>query len=237
MQKILFAFIGVALCGLGGAELSAQPKSHAEEFKGSQATLFETRSDIQAFSKRMDRAVDRQDLTDAIVDLSLLYLRVLGDERFPRSPTLQANRGRIAAKLRAASKKFQRMEKQADRTTLAHNSKPATGAADEAAFRAAVMDQHFHLAARAIGGTGPTMYFASGMQGTSGHFYHGRAAAGVGDLGPELLNLIQTVIHPDFWNVNGGSGRAHYYQPMRVIVVTATMRVHEDMTSLLQRLR
>ena len=178
MQKILFAFIGVALCGLGGTELFAQSKSYDQEFKGSQATLFETRSDIQAFSKRMDRAVDRQDLTDAIVDLSLLYLRVLGDERFPRSPTLQANRGRIAAKLRAASKKFQRMEKQADRKVLPHYSNPTTGVADDVAFRAAVMDQHFHLAARAIGGTGPTMYFASGMQGTSGYFNHGRAAGG-----------------------------------------------------------
>ncbi len=237
MRNMLLAFSGVALFCLCGSELLAQSESKDGEADNSQVSLFETRGDIQAFSKRMDRAVDRQDLTDAVIDLGSLYLRVIGDERFSRSRTLQANRGRIATKLREAGKKIQRLEERASRKAPSQYTNSVPRVSDDELYRAALIDQHFHLAARAIGGAGPAMYFASGMQGTSGHFYHGRAAGGAGDLGPELLNLIQTVIHPDFWNVNGGAGRAHYYRPMRVIVVTATMRVHEDMTSLLQRLR
>ena len=55
----------------------------------------------------------------------------------------------------------------------------------------------------------------------------GRGGAAVRDSGQELVDLIQTTIAPDSWDVNGGPGSIVYYQPLRVIVVRQTDRVHE----------
>lgn len=201
------------------------------------ATLYETKKDIEAFSKRLDNALTHQEMLDATIDLSTLYLRVISDPRFQRSKVLQANRGRIATKLQQAAKKIRRGDSSTDRSRFADAATDARDTLNADDLVAKVIDQHLCISAHAIGATGPAMYYASGMQGASGYFQEQRMAGNPVDHGPALLQLIQTVIHPDFWNVNGGSGRAHYYRAQRVLVVTATMRVHEDMTGLLNRLR
>jgi hypothetical protein len=54
-----------------------------------------------------------------------------------------------------------------------------------------------------------------------------KGGAAVRDSGQELVDLIQTTIAPDSWDVNGGPGSIVYYQPLRVLVVRQTDRVHE----------
>lgn len=205
-----------------------------------QATLYETLGDIKAFSKRLDNAEDDVERIDAIVDLGALYLRVVGDPRFFRSEVLQGNRGRIAAKLQKARKLIEKAKRQAAKERGSSASRYVTEASGDVTLRgleSAVIDKQWLMITHAVGGASPSMYYSSGMHGTSGHFYRGRGGGLPDDNGDELLDLIRTIIHPDFWQINGGSGRAYYYQPLRILVVRATQRVHEDMQSLLERLR
>jgi hypothetical protein len=226
---------------LGSGHLLAQQR-RGEQDSG-EATLYETRGDIRAFSRRMDNAADDLELADAIVDLGSLYLRVVGDSRFPRSEILQANRGRLAMKLKQAERLVERSRQRAagkrsegPKSDSRYVVRSSAAPGDDG-LESAVVDRQWQLAAHAVGGTGPAMYYASGWHGTSGHVYRGRHGGMLDDNGDELLDLIRTVIHPDFWNINGGPGRSYYYQPLRIIVLTATMRVHEDVTNLLERLR
>ena len=57
------------------------------------------------------------------------------------------------------------------------------------------------------------------------------------DDGQELADLIQAVITPDFWEVNGGPGAIVYFQSQHAWVVRATTQAHEDVATLLEALR
>ena len=119
-----------------------------------------------------------------------------------------------------------------------HASTPDTLSIEETReFASAVIDRQWRLLTHSVGATGPSMYHASGMHGTSGHFYRGQYGGILGDHGEELVNLIQTILHPDFWQENGGSMTTYYYQPLRILVVRATTTVHEDLEHFLERLR
>lgn len=48
------------------------------------------------------------------------------------------------------------------------------------------------------------------------------------DYGEDLVELIQKVIAPDFWDVAGGPGTIVYYKSLRVLVISATGEVHEQ---------
>jgi len=58
-----------------------------------------------------------------------------------------------------------------------------------------------------------------------------------GDVGWQLVELIQRVISPDFWDRQGGPGAIYYFAMRRVLVVRATTDVHQDVKDLLQALR
>lgn len=65
----------------------------------------------------------------------------------------------------------------------------------------------------------------------------GRAAGGLQDNGWELIELIQRVVAPDFWDSQGGPGTIRYFALRRVLVVRATTDVHEQIRDLLMALR
>jgi hypothetical protein len=57
------------------------------------------------------------------------------------------------------------------------------------------------------------------------------------DRGPELVNLIQSVVSPRTWDVNGGPGSIVYYGNLRVLVIRAPQHVHGDVSNTLQQMR
>jgi hypothetical protein len=57
------------------------------------------------------------------------------------------------------------------------------------------------------------------------------------DDGPMLVDLVQAVISPDFWDVNGGPGAIVYFPSLHVMVVRATTQTHEEVAALLDALR
>lgn len=45
----------------------------------------------------------------------------------------------------------------------------------------------------------------------------------------ELIELIQTTIEPDHWDVNGGKGSMRYFPNLKVLVVRASGEVHQQL--------
>lgn len=205
-------------------------------------SLFNTLADIKAFSKRMDAADNSLQRTEATVDLASLYLRIVGDSRFLKSERLQGFRGRVAARLRTHQKQIVRARKKAEKASgkskrdMANVSFQAP-VEDVEGMQSAVVDPHWRLLSEMSGSTGPSMYYGSGMYGTAGYFWRGQAGGQQDDNGDELVDLIEAILHPDFWQANGGPGVLYYYQPLRILVVRATTTVHEDLEDFLERLR
>lgn len=63
------------------------------------------------------------------------------------------------------------------------------------------------------------------------------AAAAGGDSGWELVELIQQLVHPNFWETSGGPGTIRYFALRKLLVVRATSDVHEQIRDLLSALR
>ncbi|MGB1814196.1 MAG: hypothetical protein ACPHJ3_02490 [Rubripirellula sp.] len=64
-----------------------------------------------------------------------------------------------------------------------------------------------------------------------------QAAGGVPDTGWRLVELIQRVIAPDFWDSRGGPGSIRYFAMRKVLVIRATTDIHEQVRDLLTALR
>ena len=56
------------------------------------------------------------------------------------------------------------------------------------------------------------------------------------DNGQQLVDLIQNVISPKCWDVNGGACSIYYWQPQHAIVVRATGDVHDEISDTLEQL-
>jgi hypothetical protein len=57
------------------------------------------------------------------------------------------------------------------------------------------------------------------------------------DNGQQLVDLIQTVIRPDTWDINGGPGSIYYWRPGRALVIRQMGDVHDDIGGVLGQLR
>lgn len=57
------------------------------------------------------------------------------------------------------------------------------------------------------------------------------------DYGPELVQLIERVISPEVWDINGGPATIAYYAPGRALVVRAPGEVHPQVGQLVNDLR
>ena len=64
----------------------------------------------------------------------------------------------------------------------------------------------------------------------------GRAAGAAMDNGWELVELIERIVEPDFWESQGGPGSIQYFAMRRLLVVRATSDVHEQIRDLLLKL-
>ncbi|MEC8557270.1 MAG: hypothetical protein VXZ82_19885 [Planctomycetota bacterium] len=65
----------------------------------------------------------------------------------------------------------------------------------------------------------------------------GANAAPGPDYGWYLVNLIRTVIKPEYWSVAGGPGKAIYFPNSRALIIHGSWRIQEDVADLLTALR
>jgi hypothetical protein len=104
-----------------------------------------------------------------------------------------------------------------------HTKEKADGPADVAPENAVLAQQ--------VGGGAPG-------QGLGGQPAGGRPGVPPSfDYGPELVEIIQAVISPKTWDINGGPGAVVYYAPLRVLVVSAPDDVHPQIGDLLGQMR
>ena len=84
------------------------------------------------------------------------------------------------------------------------------------------------------GGASPS---ASAVASTAPAGALGGAGVGPGDAGQDLVDLIQTVIRPASWDVNGGNGSIYYWYPGKCLVIRQTGEVHGEIGDVLDQLR
>jgi hypothetical protein len=232
----------------GESRSSVQPVAEICEIRPADRavnSIADIRRDIDVFTRRLHTAADSSAKIAAMVDLSGLYLQIVGDDRFASLVQLQGLRSRIEGQLLPSVQQMKRRaQKQAGRNSqsdlVADEPKHhgwRTGDEFSVEFTTAIVDPHWQVLSHFAGTTGPVSYHGSGLHGSTGHFLRGNGAGQLFDHGPELVSLIETILLPDFWQPAGGEGVAHYYQPLRVLVVRATTTMHEDLTDLLERLR
>ncbi|MFN0056313.1 MAG: hypothetical protein ACKV0T_29560 [Planctomycetales bacterium] len=74
-----------------------------------------------------------------------------------------------------------------------------------------------------------TQLVRSQVRGAAGRRMGNASLAGGGATvaeAAELIDLIQSTIAPESWDVNGGRGTIRYYRPLHVLVVRQTAEVH-----------
>lgn len=65
----------------------------------------------------------------------------------------------------------------------------------------------------------------------------GGAGGGVQSNGQDLVELIQTVVRPESWDVNGGEGSIFFYSPLKDLVIRQTGEVHGEISETVEALR
>ncbi len=153
---------------------------------------------------------------DAVAALCDLYVVLRSDSRYATSEMLQGDAAKVRRRLLTIAR---RKEIQLGRKEI---SRPA-GLSDrvDAAINAALDDPN--------DSTSQASETRSAV-GAAG----GGAAAGAGW---QLVELIERIVAPDFWESRGGVGSIHYFAMRRVLVVRATSDVHQQVKDLLTALR
>ncbi len=161
---------------------------------------------------RHEAIVDDEDAKEnAITALCDLYVILRNDDRYASSEMLQGDAAKVRRRLLSIARRRE------NKLTRAEVEKPASLARRvDSAIDSALADDS-----------------------TLGDSLerHGHGGGGLADTGWELVELIQRIVSPDFWDRQGGPGTIRYFAMRRVLVVRATTDVHEQIRDLLTALR
>ena len=200
------------------------------------------RRDLKAFVKRSKINGDDSARACAIVDLCLLHQEIVNDPRFATNDQLKGFRAVAATRLKNCQKEIEvemkRQARIANKRAASQPEHPDESTSNDDSFgsgserREMSCQTYQEIVARE---------FESMSQFTGGPIrvwsHIGGSYGPQGDYGPQLVELIQSTINPDFWRANGGEGIIYYYRPSCVLVVGATAKVHDDLTDMLRTLR
>ena len=209
---------------ISGSAISSADDSDLRKFR-------HIKDDVDAFVKRARKAETDSERVNSAIDCVVLYCEIRTDERFPQSPYLQNLAKLVSSRLNKVEKDLQRQlikveRQQASDTTTSSSSITNQEIGEDLAARQAMVDS-LELSMSLNGGLEGVFERSSGYYG----------GAPFNDYADDLINLIREVVHPDSWEVNGGTGSIGYYRPSLALVVRATTEVHEDISRLLTVLR
>jgi len=213
-------------------------------------SIGEYRQDVKTFMKH-SKSDDAQLQRNAIFNLCELHWELVNDPRFGTNSQVQGFRVVVAKRLETFVKEVkkenlraQRLAKKkladpssskstqdgkldpnasADNNGLASSNATNSDDAEEMIYQSSA--DSFYSLGQLSGGPNQLFGYAGGHLGPPW------------DHGPELVDLIQNTINPDFWRANGGNGVIHYFRPLRVLVIGASTQIHEDTLDLLYKLR
>ena len=258
MGHALTASLTVLLSGMAASTLRADEAAKGSHKEPPSLTLLgnETRSLLRQEAVLKDKPGKKAAAT-ALCDM---YVILRLDSRYGNSKMLQGDATRIRRRLITIAKKKQ------NELERAGVDRPADLSSNVASSIAAAMSNYKNKAAgkngglgnddaarnqadrgdRGLGGNKNTHGENSsrdndtttGQNPGAGHIQRGgQAAGGIPDTGWELVELIQRIIDPDFWDSRGGPGSIRYFAMRKVLVVRATTDVHEQVRDLLMALR
>ena len=195
--------VGLLVCTASvflGSQLTAQDESGRR--------YHEIEQDMRLLLKLEATAATEADRVATIYEMLPLYREIASDPRRLASPTLERYRIQLRSRLLQIQARLKRK-------LAREKSGPPRPVSLAEATTDALIDQMSLVGASA---GGPSQLFSS--RGAFG------GAAVRPDYGLALVELIQTTIQPDFWDVNGGPGTIVYYAPLHALVVRATSEVH-----------
>tara|TARA_R110002049_G_scaffold2750_2_gene21691 strand:- start:561617 stop:562417 length:801 start_codon:yes stop_codon:yes gene_type:complete len=174
----------------------------------------------------------REQATLALCDF---YVRLRSDSRYGSSEMLKQDASKIRRRLLTESRRQQAILKRNDIQRPEHLTRDV-----EAALTANVA----MLTRNLDSDDDPTVIGDVATDASTGSNrvspthrrsvrYNGFAAGGAFDNGWQLIELIQQVVAPEFWTQRGGPGTIQYFALRRVLVVSATTDVHEQIRDLL----
>jgi hypothetical protein len=257
----LVAVLGLSL---SAAALAGDQVSKPEQ-SDQQRPIGDLRKDVKAFVKRSKSKEDPVASVGAIIDLCHLHTEIVNDPRFKTNDQLKSFRAIAATRLKNYAKEIELEIKRRNRRSASEsrqsqklvrdsaqaplgNTSPTAGqnkeadptwnhGDDKALFNKEqpgidhgsvltdAMERDIYAMSKFTGG--PVQVWSH----VGGNF------APPWDHGPELVALIESTIDPQSWKTNGGDGVIHYYRPLRILVVTASSSVQDDLTNMLRNLR
>ena len=195
--------VGLLVCTASvflGSQLTAQDESGRR--------YHEIEQDMRLLLKLEATASTEAERVATIYEMLPLYREIASDPRRLASPTLERYRIQLRSRL-------MQIQARLKRKLAREKSGPPRPVSLAEATTDAIIDQMSLVGASA---GGPSQLFSS--RGAFG------GAAVRPDYGLALVDLIQTTIQPDSWDVNGGPGTIVYYAPLHALVVRATSEVH-----------
>jgi hypothetical protein len=186
--------------------------------KAGETSLTELRHETRELLKQ-EAAVDELSMRheSAVTSLCDLYVILRSDRRFATSSMLRGDAAKVRRRLiRIATRREHRLERE-------EIAKPAglSSRVDQA------IEESLAAQRDDTGATGEP----------HDPINNGFAGAPLGGNPWQLVELIQRVIDPDLWDVQGGTGTFQYFAMRRVLVVRATTDTHEKIRELLTALR
>jgi hypothetical protein len=207
---------GLFTSGLVAAEPAAKPTPRS---------LTAIRTDVSDALRAEATTRKNGDNTAQVMRLVDLYLEMAAHPRRDTSPLLADLGQQVRLRLQTVRERVER--RIPDKNSLAKKSPKPSTIADKEEGR--VLAQQVPPAGGARGGAaaGGLSLVVTGTQAI---------AARPADFGPELVELIEAVVSPATWRINGGNGVVVYYSPLHVLVVSAPDDVHAQVGGALQQL-
>lgn len=239
---VMFALVSnsvVAFTGIG------QHSSPSDQVPVENPRAFgDLRRDLKAFMKNSKRDSEPEIKSAAILNLCQLHQTLVADPRFQTQEAWQGLRIVAANRLKELAKQIEREQLRRTRNSksgpgheLPGNELTDAGSHDNSnsfpdlessgSDSSAEAYRMASLSYNSMGSFsgGPAMLFNY----AGGHFGP--------DHGPELVALIENTINPDSWRRRGGTGAIEYFEPLRVLVITASAEVQQKSEELLTKLR
>jgi hypothetical protein len=215
--------MGLALAFLSQTVCAEDAKPAA----GSQPALrpyHEIEKAMRGLLQKEAHAPTKKDRAAAAYEMVYLLVQIRLDPRLWDSDTLTAYHAQLRSRLRRIQKEVQR--------DMAREGIPARVRSGDDLLTASARDSAGGDDAVSSPQQRPA---ADSPQPSPTGAFGGRA--GPPDWGPELVELIERTISPDFWDVHGGSGTIRYYAPLQVLVVRATDEMHHRVGGVIRDLR
>jgi len=222
-RKLMTLLVVALLCAAPGTGRSQETNELPKHIEYSRQ--------ISAAIKAEATAKTDADRIEAVRKMARLYTDLKRDPRLPESEKLREYKARLWGRLTFVKKRWEREISRLEREL---GAKPTANNVDqEAIVSAKSISDGLDLVAATMGG--PAAILASGVETQAHHDALGGAARL--DFGRELVDLIESTIAPDFWDVNGGPGTIVYYAPLHALVVRATGEVHDEIGGVISDLR